>query len=416
MMDSKIFACLCVVLVAIHNSVYCCDENVRLLDNLEFRSSEVRLNSSDKSRAVNDNSLSSRWYSATLYGWQYLMADSTNKPSVLGCSTYWPIYLKEKHVPLNDLGEDPTDAFACVLDALGLCKTKYKIQIRKCNDEIQYNLKSTVWMSGFCFEKHELLNRTTPFPAPENVDFGKITVRPELNFTEQPLNQELTVFKPYLRFWCQFDVKTDLFYTVTWYIDETPLNETMGPSKDMSDLILKEEQLTSRHISLGINIRCGVSASIGVDGMLSAIKKGETFYAGIKIRDSNIYLDKEREAVVQMQSTVPIGCQFFRAKEKDMTEFCTLGMNIFVNNGKSLQCERESVLNKKPEENGNHLCAQDIKTLAMGDVWDPSTQFNFTIVTSDHNYDDHSEFLLRLEFADTVEDTIWINYSFPEIK
>ncbi|XP_060570773.1 uncharacterized protein LOC132729052 [Ruditapes philippinarum] len=169
MMDSKRFACLCVVLVAIHNSVYCCDENVRLLDNLEFRSSDVPLNFMDKSRTVNDVSLSSRWYSATLYGWQYLMADSTNKPSFLGCSTYWPIYLKEKHVPLNDLGEDPTDVIACVLsalDALGLCKTKYNIQIRKCNDEIQYKLKSTTWLSGFCFEKHKLLNRTNTVSSP----------------------------------------------------------------------------------------------------------------------------------------------------------------------------------------------------------------------------------------------------------
>jgi hypothetical protein len=64
------------------------------------------------------------------------------------------------------------------------------------------------------------------------------------------------------------------------------------------------------------------------------------------------------------------------------------------------------------------MCWQNylLKTLAEGDTWDPSTQFNFTIVTSDHNYDDKDKFILKLQFDETMGHTIWREYSFPEIK
>jgi hypothetical protein len=65
-------------------------------------------------------------------------------------------------------------------------------------------------------EKQEFLNRSSPFPAPENVNLGSITVTPELEFKAIPIDNKLFTNEPFLRFRCQFNNETDLHYTVTW--------------------------------------------------------------------------------------------------------------------------------------------------------------------------------------------------------
>ncbi|XP_060556760.1 uncharacterized protein LOC132717337, partial [Ruditapes philippinarum] len=416
-MASGGIAYICVAIVAVCYSVYSCDDNVRLLSGLHLRSPQVRTKplNGGKEIFLSDAANISGWYSTTLDGWQYIMTDVSNKPHFLQCSTYKPIYLKENHTLINDLGEDPTDIVACVRNGKKQCSTQFTIQVRKCKDEIQYQLKSTAPYSAYCFEKHKLLKRSAMFLAPENVDLGRIYVKPELDFISDQLGF-FTQKVPYLKFWCQFNNKEDLFYTVTWYIDEIPLNETMGPSTDMADLVLNEDHLTSRNIPLGIYIRCGVSASIGVNGMFTPMKRSSKFYAGIKITNRNIYLDKASSAVIQMVSTVPIGCRYIIGLGMSTSMTCKSVIKLFVDNDDHLQCERGTILNKVPEETGFQRCTQYIMALAEGDTWDPSTQFNFTIVTSDHNYDDKDKFILKLQFDETMGHTIWRQYFFPEIK
>ncbi|XP_060556762.1 von Willebrand factor D and EGF domain-containing protein-like, partial [Ruditapes philippinarum] len=422
MMERIWYTCVFLALITAQYIVYCCNDNVRVLNDLAFRSSETQSNfwSGGNDIVINDADLVSGWYSATLNGWQYLMTDVSNKPYYLRCSTYWPIYLKDNHTSIDDLTEEPVDVTACVRDDINPCSTRYTIQIRKCIGEIQYKLKPSEWFSAYCFEKHTLLNRSTPSPAPENVDFGRITVKPELEFKSILLGPVMTQNIPYLNFRCLFNKRNDLFYTVQWYIDETALDKTMGPSKDMADLVLNEDDLSSRNITMGIYVRCGVRASISENGMLTPMNRSEKFYAGIKISQTNVYLDKGSSAVVQMLSTVPIGCKYFKGTNTSLV--CKAEMKLFVDDGDPLQCEKGSILNKVDEDddNGNEVvnqhCAQYIKTLAKEDTWDPSYKFNFTIVTSDINYDDKRKFILKLQFGKTMSQTIWKDYFFPEVE
>ncbi|XP_060585671.1 uncharacterized protein LOC132741501 [Ruditapes philippinarum] len=117
-MDRRGIIFIWVSLVAVQYSVHCCEENVRLLNDLELRGSGRQSNfwNGGNDIVLNDADLIPGWYSTTLYGWQYLMTDITSEPNFLKCSTYLPIYLKANHTLVNNLGEDPTDIVACVRD------------------------------------------------------------------------------------------------------------------------------------------------------------------------------------------------------------------------------------------------------------------------------------------------------------
>jgi hypothetical protein len=54
--------------------------------------------------------------------------------------------------------------------------------------------------------------------------------------------------------------------------------------------------------------------------------------------------------------------------------------------------------------------------LTEGEIWEPTAQLNFTIVTSDLSYEDKAEFGIQLQFGETMGKTIWKDFDFPNIK
>jgi hypothetical protein len=67
-----------------------------------------------------------------------------------------------------------------------------------------------------------------------------------------------------------------------------------------------------------------------------------------------------------MESTVPIGCVYFKGIQADKSLVCMAEMKIFVNDDETLQCEEKgSILNKVPKEIENQRCAQYIQVTAI---------------------------------------------------
>lgn len=68
----------------------------------------------------------------------------------------------------------------------------------------------------WCLDKgFQLPKNGTLAPAPENVNFGKVVVMPELDFKEVP-DKGLIVNIPFIKFRCEFEEQEGLFYNVAW--------------------------------------------------------------------------------------------------------------------------------------------------------------------------------------------------------
>ncbi|XP_060592666.1 von Willebrand factor D and EGF domain-containing protein-like [Ruditapes philippinarum] len=386
-----------------------------LSDNDEFLSDndEFQRNNDEFQRHndefLSDVNLNYEWYSAVHNGWQYIMVDSSITLDYGHCSTYYPIYLKDTHPLIDTLSETPITVTACVLDHLYPCDLHYQVKIRKCGREIQYYLPPTKLYRAFCFKKQS----QPSCPNNLHVALGHIGIAPELKFTEIPESGPFgnsINYIPYFYFRCIFNLQTGFFYKVNWYVNGVFLL-TNGPSPNPDDLFFHQNVLHDNSIKMGFDIHCGVSAltppgaSVGgeTDMMYS-----KSYYAGIKIPSTTIYIDKGSTAVLQMTSTMPIGCRYKEPPGDD----CIENFQIFNYENEGFQCTAGVANVANPI---NQRCSNGLQTLKKGWTWNPNTVFDFSIVTTDMNYGDKRVFNLLLQFPDNMGHAIWRNYNFPLI-
>ncbi|XP_060592828.1 uncharacterized protein LOC132747457 isoform X4 [Ruditapes philippinarum] len=389
-----------------------CSDNLTALSNMPLRQPS-RLLGENGNPGISDNNLNYEWYSVVHNGWQFIMIDSTDKPYYTNCSTYYPVYLRDKHPPVNTLNEVPVDVVACKRDYFYPCDIKHQVKIRKCGDEIQYYLPPTKASSAFCFRNYSKLFNTHNIA---DVNLGDIGIAPELKFTEKtsPLAGETVNFNPYFQFKCSFNVQEGYLYKVNWYVNGDLL-VSYGPTTEINELLFHESVLEDNSIDMGFTIYCGVSAltSDGMDAGVTDTVFSKSYYAGIKISSTTIYINKGDTAVVQMTTTVPIGCRYNEPSVINTDEECVEKFQIF--NQDAFQCNKAGILNHLIQP--NQRCSNGFQTLKKGSIWNPDTVFNFDIVTTDINYDDKRLFYLLLQFpTDTMGHRIWRNYNFPLIK
>ncbi|XP_060570056.1 uncharacterized protein LOC132728427 [Ruditapes philippinarum] len=363
---------------------------------------------------ISDDDLNYDWYSVVYNGWQFIMVDSTEKPNYTDCSTYYPVYLKDTHPSLRSLSTTPTNVIACLRDYLFPCDIQYEVKIRRCENEIQYFLPETKGYSAFCFRNHSKL--TFP-PDISDAVLGDIGIAPELKFTETTVpygDTETINFNPFFQFRCFFNLQEDFYYKVNWYINGS-LIVSYGPTLNADDLLFHEDVLMNNSIEMGFYIYCGVSAltSDSVDAGVTEMLYSTSYYAGIKVSSTTININKGDTEVLQMTSTMPIGCRY----NVQPNESCVVNFQIFNSNDSRFQCNVAGIANiANIDEPLNQRCSNGFQTLKKESVWNPDTVFNFSIITTDMNYDDERLYYLLLQFPNTMGHRIWRNYNFPVIK
>ncbi|XP_060561686.1 von Willebrand factor D and EGF domain-containing protein-like [Ruditapes philippinarum] len=389
-----------------------CSKDVTALPNMPLRQPS-RIWDEKENLGISDDNLNYEWYSVVHNGWQYIMVDSTTKPDYTSCSTYYPVYLEGTHPSIDSLTETPIDAVACKRDYLFPCDIQHPVKIRKCgDDDIQYYLPPTKSSSAFCFNKYSQLRIT---PNISDVELGDVDISPELRFNENEFNTPFgksTHFDPYFQFRCLFNVQADFYYKVNWYVNGALL-VSYGPTTDIDGLLFHQSVLIDNDIEMGFDIYCGVSAltSDNADAGITEMAFSRSFFAGIKVSNTTINIDKGDTAVLQMTSTMPIGCRY---ADLPAGEDCIENFQIFNRDNEDIQCEAgvANLAGLQP----NQRCSNGLQTLKNGSTWNPDTVFNFSIVTTDMNYDDKRLFYLLLQFPDTMGHAIWRNYKFPVIK
>ncbi|XP_060554401.1 uncharacterized protein LOC132715420 [Ruditapes philippinarum] len=352
-----------------------CSEDVTELSNMPLRQLN-RLWGEEGNLGISDDNLNYEWYRVVHNGWQYIMVDSTNTPNYTSCSTYYPVYLKDTHPMIDSLTETPKIVVACKRDYLYPCDIQHQVKIRKCGDEIQYYLPPTKSYSAFCFKNHSKLYTT---PDISDVVLGNIGIAPELRFTEtvsdSPFGKS-TRFDPYFQFRCSFNVQEAFYYKVSWYVDGALL-VSYGPTTDINGLLFHQSVLIDNNITMGFDIYCGVSAltSEDADAGVTEMVFSKSYFAGIKVSSTSININKGDTAVLQMTSTMPIGCGYDDAVD----DGCIENFQIFNKDNEGFQCQA-GVANLALQP--NQRCSNGLQTLKNGSIWDSDTVFNFSIVTN----------------------------------
>ena len=57
-----------------------------------------------------------------------------------------------------------------------------------------------------------------------------------------------------------------------------------------------------------------------------------------------------------------------------------------------------------------------LQTIHKDEAWDPDTRFHFTIVTSDMDYEDRTNFVLKLKFSGNMQHKFWKDKVLPDVR
>ncbi|XP_060602737.1 uncharacterized protein LOC132755831 [Ruditapes philippinarum] len=239
------------------------------------------------------------------------------------------------------------------------------------------------------------------------IEVDSPSVVPELRFIETPLTKGpfKILYQPYIQFRCVFSNSSKYFYSVHWIIDGREI-ATLGPSQDIDELTLREENF--RDIPLGYTVQCSVTVSAAKLGQQTQTQYSDNFYAGVKVYNSTVFLKKGSHTQISVSSTLPIGCSHF----DNVHKFCKDELRI--SDAADISCLQETVTNIV--ETDSTKCTEYIKTLYKGATWDPDKLYHFKIVTSDIDYEDKSTFNLNLKFSGDMKHTFWKNKILPDVR
>ncbi|XP_048750156.2 uncharacterized protein LOC125662024 [Ostrea edulis] len=118
-------------------------------------------------------------------------------------------------------------------------------------------------------------------------------------------------YDPAVTLVCNFSVKSDedLLYDVTWFIDGLEVfNQTVDSSSNYTAVITAHDFLTARK-KMGSNVHCKVGAKRREENVACLIKVADPFFAGIKITNTNVELERKGSSNVELEMTIPFASE-----------------------------------------------------------------------------------------------------------
>ncbi|XP_062620579.1 uncharacterized protein LOC134282147 [Saccostrea cucullata] len=106
---------------------------------------------------------------------------------------------------------------------------------------------------------------------------------------------------------CEFNWKTDedLYYDITWYIDEQEvLNQTVDASNNYTAVLTAYDVLGADK-KIGTNVVCKVGAKRDKEKVPCLFKDSDLFFYGIKVCNPSIELERKGSKDVDLEMTIP---------------------------------------------------------------------------------------------------------------
>ncbi|XP_053391348.1 uncharacterized protein LOC128554127 [Mercenaria mercenaria] len=96
---------------------------------------------------INDKNLGPGWFKVG----NHTMPDSNTIPTYGHCGTKQPIYVQGNHTKTDLLNETPISMDVCEVSLSNDCLNPTTVDVRLCDDGLQYYLPETSDQSGYCF-------------------------------------------------------------------------------------------------------------------------------------------------------------------------------------------------------------------------------------------------------------------------
>ncbi|XP_056003373.1 uncharacterized protein LOC125657435 isoform X1 [Ostrea edulis] len=118
-------------------------------------------------------------------------------------------------------------------------------------------------------------------------------------------------YDPAVTLVCNFSLNSDedLLYDVTWFIDGLEsVNQTVDLSSNYTAVITAHDFLRAQK-KIGSNVHCKVGAKRKAEDTPCLFKVGNPFFAGIKIVNPNIELERKGTRNVELEMTIPFATE-----------------------------------------------------------------------------------------------------------
>ncbi|XP_061170736.1 uncharacterized protein LOC133180186 [Saccostrea echinata] len=233
---------------------------------------------------------------------------------------------------------------------------------------------------------------------------------------QKHVSSNIIRYDPAVTFLCNFSLKSDedLLYDIIWFIDgREVVNQTVDKSSNYTAMITAHDILKAEK-KIGIEVHCKVGAKRKNENFPCIFKVGNPFFAGIKIMNSNIELERKGSKNVELEMTIPFASEslFINGVPQTVSDlnihmtFKTDDPSKCSGGGSSNQCE---VKVKSYSYNERHKYEND--------EW--KQNISFPVYSQDTDgYVINSQMTLRLKTGGTngVGSKIFEHVSLPDIS
>ncbi|KAL3846765.1 hypothetical protein ACJMK2_017724 [Sinanodonta woodiana] len=350
---------------------------------------------------VSDRYLANGWYDV---GSRNMPTDSSKLTFNNSCGTNYPIWMNGT---IPQTSEGKVTRTACIFSDSSACGLSLEIEVINCGTHMLYKLSglnpfytstsdNDKYIYGaYCFEKSHLL------PV-------SVKVQPLLSFAD-----ENSVKKPRLVFRCQNigNMTDDLYYSVSWYVDEHFLL-SRGPVliSNLDDTNLNEKDLIQKGHKLDINIKCIVNTSNSTGGsMENTTSESLPFWLGIRVLNPSVQIVQGQTATIKLQPTFPIGCSSNAAKQNPRAQ-CLLSVDMFDPDD-SNNCGGSSISAQNSQSCGGQILGFYHHQWTEGARYDNVTEMKITTKDGTDYKPGRNRFSLKLRVGGTgLNDIVHGNY------
>ncbi|XP_033759841.1 uncharacterized protein LOC117342010 [Pecten maximus] len=266
-----------------------------------------------------DDSLLGNWYSAGPYE---IVRNSPDLELPVSCGAKAQIWMNDSFPEVD--GKHHIRKL-CITDVETSQKCVGSIHytfIKNCGSHFVYFLTSSPKPdSAYCFDIPSESNDPAPDFTPSNVQI-------ESSLKWNPHGLTSSTEWPSLHFQCSFDKSTefDLFYVVYFYVDGSYIDTGSDIIvQDSSEAYVTEQLLNFRGFSAGITISCFVGGRTSRNGRTGVIAESPGFYAGIKMVNHSVDIQRGENGTVGFFTTIPFGCVYDLTYPEDV---CYMTLSI----------------------------------------------------------------------------------------